>query len=165
MAFIDRHCGVYGVGPMCALLVTAPSTYSAPKACQADPVPRSPRESCDEVLRAEIEPVWEDNFRGYGVRKVWRMLQREGWWCGPLHGGKADARSRSAGDGPRPTHADHAPRARDGLVAGPCGAARRGWRAAALLRTDLALDALEQTLYERAVGDVPLVHHSDRGTQ
>jgi putative transposase len=39
-----------------------------------------------------------------------------------------------------------------------------GWRASSSLRTDLALDALEQALYER--GDVEdLVHHSDRGTQ
>jgi putative transposase len=39
-----------------------------------------------------------------------------------------------------------------------------GWRASNSLRTDLALDALEQTLYDR--GDVEhLIHHSDRGTQ
>lgn len=39
-----------------------------------------------------------------------------------------------------------------------------GWRAATSLRTDLALDALEQALYDREL-DGPLVHHSDRGTQ
>jgi transposase InsO family protein len=39
-----------------------------------------------------------------------------------------------------------------------------GWRATTTLRTDLALDALEQALYDRAV-DGPLVHHSDRGSQ
>lgn len=39
-----------------------------------------------------------------------------------------------------------------------------GWRASSSLRTDLALDALEQALYDR--GDIEdLVHHSDRGTQ
>ena len=41
-----------------------------------------------------------------------------------------------------------------------------GWRASASLRTDLALDALEQAIYDRCdanTGD--LVHHSDRGTQ
>jgi len=41
-----------------------------------------------------------------------------------------------------------------------------GWRASNTLRTDLALDALEQALYDRAVGDEStLVHHSDRGVQ
>ena len=41
-----------------------------------------------------------------------------------------------------------------------------GWRASASLRTDLALDALEQAIYERCDTDTgDLVHHSDRGTQ
>ena len=39
-----------------------------------------------------------------------------------------------------------------------------GWRASASLRSDLALDALEQALYDRET-DGPLVHHSDRGVQ
>ena len=39
-----------------------------------------------------------------------------------------------------------------------------GWRVSRSLRTDLALDALEQALYARAPGD-GLVHHSDRGVQ
>jgi putative transposase len=39
-----------------------------------------------------------------------------------------------------------------------------GWRATTTLRTDLALDALEQALYDRTL-DGPLVHHSDRGVQ
>ena len=41
-----------------------------------------------------------------------------------------------------------------------------GWRASASLRTDLALDALEQAIYDRCDADTgDLVHHSDRGTQ
>jgi putative transposase len=41
-----------------------------------------------------------------------------------------------------------------------------GWRASASLRTDLALDALEQAIYDRCETDTgDLVHHSDRGTQ
>ena len=39
-----------------------------------------------------------------------------------------------------------------------------GWRATSTLRTDLALDALEQALYDREL-DGPLTHHSDRGSQ
>jgi len=39
-----------------------------------------------------------------------------------------------------------------------------GWRASGSLRTDLALDALEQALYARPDTDC-LVHHSDRGVQ
>jgi len=41
-----------------------------------------------------------------------------------------------------------------------------GWRASNSLRSDLALDALEQALYDRPVHEVErLVHHSDRGVQ
>lgn len=39
-----------------------------------------------------------------------------------------------------------------------------GWRASTSMRSDLALDALEQALYDRET-DRPLVHHSDRGSQ
>ena len=39
-----------------------------------------------------------------------------------------------------------------------------GWRASAAMRTDLALDALEQALYARRPNE-RLVHHSDRGSQ
>ena len=46
-----------------------------------------------------------------------------------------------------------------------------GWRVSNSLRSDLALDALEQAICERSVGadgtsaDDRLVHHSDRGVQ
>jgi putative transposase len=39
-----------------------------------------------------------------------------------------------------------------------------GWRATGSLRSDLALDALEQALYDRDT-DAGLIHHSDRGAQ
>ena len=39
-----------------------------------------------------------------------------------------------------------------------------GWRASSSLRTDLALDALEQALWARP-SEEKLIHHSDRGTQ
>ena len=41
-----------------------------------------------------------------------------------------------------------------------------GWRATTTLRSDLALDALEQALYDRErAASEPLIHHSDRGVQ
>jgi transposase InsO family protein len=41
-----------------------------------------------------------------------------------------------------------------------------GWRVSSSLRSDLALDALEQALYDRTLTQgEPLVHHSDRGVQ
>jgi transposase InsO family protein len=41
-----------------------------------------------------------------------------------------------------------------------------GWRVSSSLRSDLALDALEQALYDRQLDDAErLIHHSDRGSQ
>ena len=41
-----------------------------------------------------------------------------------------------------------------------------GWRVSTSLRTDLALDALEQALHDRRIGEQDqLIHHSDRGVQ
>ena len=76
--FIDDHREEYGVGPICKVLPIAPSTYYAHKAREADPALRSARARRDEELSTEIRRVWEANFRVYGVRKVWRQLNREG---------------------------------------------------------------------------------------
>jgi putative transposase len=40
-----------------------------------------------------------------------------------------------------------------------------GWRVSSSLKTDIALDALEQALYDRQVSQGDLIHHSDRGVQ
>jgi len=77
-AFIDDHRAVHGVEPICRVLPIAPSTYRAHAACAADPSRASARTKRDAILRPEITRVWEENFRVYGVRKVWRQLRREG---------------------------------------------------------------------------------------
>ena len=78
MSFIDEHRKVYGVGPMCAVLPIAPSTYYEQKARQADPERVPKRIQRDRQLGVEIRRVWEENFCAYGARKVWRQLKREG---------------------------------------------------------------------------------------
>ncbi len=40
-----------------------------------------------------------------------------------------------------------------------------GWRVSNSLKADLALDALEQAICDRQIGEDSLVHHSDRGSQ
>ena len=77
-AFIDAHREAYGVEPICRVLPIAPSTYRAHAACVADPDRASARAKRDAILRPEIARVWEENFRVYGVRKIWRQLLREG---------------------------------------------------------------------------------------
>ncbi len=76
--FVDDHRRDYGVEPICGVLPIAPSTYFAHKACQANPELLSARVQRDMVLREHVRRVWEENFRVYGVRKVWRQLNREG---------------------------------------------------------------------------------------
>jgi putative transposase len=78
ITFIDEHRSVYGVEPICRVLPIAPSTYHAHAVRRADPGRLSPRAKRDEVLKSEIRRVFEENFRVYGVRKLWRQLGREG---------------------------------------------------------------------------------------
>jgi transposase InsO family protein len=78
VTFIDAHRAEYGVEPICAELPIAPSTYYELKARQADPDRQPARVRRDAELVPEIERVWQENFRVYGARKVWRQLNREG---------------------------------------------------------------------------------------
>ena len=78
IAFIDDHHPVYGVEPICRVLPIAPSTYREHAARRRNPARLPARARRDEILRTEIRRVWEENFRVYGVRKVWRQLRREG---------------------------------------------------------------------------------------
>jgi putative transposase len=78
IAFIDDHCPVYGVEPICRVLPIAPSTCYEHAARRRNPARLPARARRDEILRSEIRRVWEENFRVYGVRKVWRQLRREG---------------------------------------------------------------------------------------
>jgi transposase InsO family protein len=68
----------HGVEPICRVLPIAPSTYHEHAARRADPERVPSRARRDGVLRAQIRRVWDENFRVYGVRKVWRQLRREG---------------------------------------------------------------------------------------
>ena len=79
IAFIDDHRQAYGVEPICRVLPIAPSTYHAHAATRADPSRLPERVRRDADLKVEIRRVFDENFRVYGVRKVWRQLRREGF--------------------------------------------------------------------------------------
>ena len=72
VGFIDAHRDAHGVEPICAVLPIAPSTYYEHLAKRADPSRLSERARRDEALRPEILRVFEENWRVYGVRKIWR---------------------------------------------------------------------------------------------
>jgi transposase InsO family protein len=77
IGFIDDHRGAYGVEPICKVLPIALSTYRAQAARRRDPARLPARARRDAALMPEIARVFEENFRVYGVRKVWRQLKRE----------------------------------------------------------------------------------------
>jgi len=200
MSFIDEHRDAYGVEPICAVLPIAPSTYYERKAQQANPARLSARARRDLELRVDIRRVWEENFRVYGARKIWRQLNREGIrvarctverLMGDI-GLSGAVRGRKF----KTTIADDTAARPADLVCREFTASRPnqlwvsdvtyvatwqgfvyvafvidvfsrmivGWRASRSLRTDLALDALEQALWARP-DTHRLVHHSDRGVQ
>jgi transposase InsO family protein len=78
IAFVDDQRSVHGVEPICRLLPIVPSTYFEHVARRRDPAKLSERVRRDIELRPHVRRVWEENFRVYGVRKVWRQLRREG---------------------------------------------------------------------------------------
>lgn len=199
-SFIDDHREVYGVEPICTVLPIAPSTYYEQKARQAAPDRLPLRTQRDAILRDHIRRVWEANFQVYGVRKVWRQLNREGIPVARctvarlmrVMGLEGAVRGRKI----RTTIVDESAQRPTDLVNRTFTANRPnelwvadltyvatwmgfvyvafvidvfartivGWRASSSLRTDLALDALEQALWARPDTD-HLVHHSDRGVQ
>jgi len=79
ISFIDEHRPVLGVEPICRLLPIAPSTYYKVIAKRTDVDRLSARTRRDIALKIEIRRVFNENFQVYGVRKVWRQLQREGF--------------------------------------------------------------------------------------
>jgi transposase InsO family protein len=202
VAFIDAHRETYGVEPICAVLPIAPSTYYEQKARERDPRRLPARVRRDRELQPRIRRVWEENYSVYGVRKVWRQMNREGIGVARctvsrlMH--RMGLRGAVRGRKFKTTIPDEKKIRPLDLVQRNFTASRPnelwvsdltyvatwrgfvyvafvidvysrrivGWRASSTLRTDLALDALEQAIYDRLGGDRErLVHHSDRGVQ
>jgi putative transposase len=66
-----------GVEPICSVLQVAPSTYYAAKT-------RAPsaRQVRDAAMGPIIRQLWEDNYRVYGARKIWKAARRAGHGLG-----------------------------------------------------------------------------------
>ena len=72
--FIDAHRDRWSVRAMCAALEFSERTYFAAKRR-----PRSARAIGDEEHKIEIRRVWDQNYRCYGPRRVYKQLRREGY--------------------------------------------------------------------------------------
>jgi putative transposase len=79
VAFVDAHRDdvvegrPLGVEPICRVLQVAPSTYYAAKTR-----PPSARACRDAELVPQLIALWEDNYRVYGARKLWKAAHRAG---------------------------------------------------------------------------------------
>ena len=90
--FIRENRTCYGVESICGVLPIAPSTFYQWEARRRDPSLLPGRAKRDAWLRVEIDRVWRANRQVYGVRKVWKQLNREGFKGGALHGPAFNAR-------------------------------------------------------------------------
>jgi putative transposase len=71
--FIDANRDELGVEPICRELQVAPSTYYAHKKR-----PLSARAVRDALMIPVLVALWKQNYRVYGVRKLWRAARRAG---------------------------------------------------------------------------------------
>ncbi|WP_439950963.1 IS3 family transposase [Shigella flexneri] len=78
MPLLDKLREQYGGGPLCSELHIAPSTYYHCQQQRHHPDKRSARAQRDDWLKKEIQRVYDENHKVYGVCKVWRQLLREG---------------------------------------------------------------------------------------
>lgn len=67
-----------GVESVCQELHIVPATYYWQRKRQQNPELRSARLRRDEELSREIERVYDESKRLYGVKKVWLQPRREG---------------------------------------------------------------------------------------
>ena len=79
IAFIEENRDDIGVEPICKHLPIAPSTFYDHMAKRANPDLLSDRAKRDVTLKPEIERVCKQNYKVYGVRKVWHQMRREGF--------------------------------------------------------------------------------------
>lgn len=169
--YIDEHRHLYGVEPICKVLQVASSAYWRHATRRRNPELRSGRARRDEQLMVEIRRVWEQNFRVYPTRKVWRQLNREGMAVARCIVERLMHRLGIVGIWRGKRVRTTVP---DSVAACPHVAfiidayAKRivGWRASGSMTTDFVLDAFEQAVYERKpTHSDGLIHHFDRGSQ
>lgn len=67
MPLLDTLRGEYGGGPVCHELNIAPSTYYRHKDHHQHPDKRSQRDRRDDLLKQEIQRVYDENYSVYGV--------------------------------------------------------------------------------------------------
>ncbi len=74
IAFIDAQRSTYGVESVCRYLTDYPVNILAR---EREHGRHSSRYQRDQMLKPEIERIWNENRQVYSARKVWRQLNHE----------------------------------------------------------------------------------------
>ena len=77
ITFIEDHCEVFGVEPICRVLPIAPATFHRHAAIARNPELASDRARQDGSDFEEIKRVHDKSRGRYGARKIWHQLRRE----------------------------------------------------------------------------------------
>jgi len=102
---------IIGVEPICAQLKELGCGFAPSSYYEARSRPESRRALRDKDLKAAILKEYDENYRCYGVRKMWLEFAWQGHRRGALHGGAVDEdpwpargppREGEAHDGPDP---------------------------------------------------------------
>ncbi len=84
IAFVDEYRDCFSVECICRVLNehTVGGFITSRGYRLVKKRPLSSRALRDEVLVGEVRRVFEENYRVYGVRKLWHAMRREGWNIG-----------------------------------------------------------------------------------
>ncbi|WP_297589876.1 IS3 family transposase [uncultured Mobiluncus sp.] len=122
IAFIDEYRDCFSVERICRVMrehtVGGFITSRGYRAAKSRTV--CARRLRDAVLVEEIVKIFDDNFRVYGIRKIWRAMRRTGWDIGQEQTGRlmrlAGICGACRGRRPVTTRPSKAPGARPNLV-------------------------------------------------
>jgi putative transposase len=71
VAFVDEHRTRWPVAAMCSAIELSERSYYAARAR-----PACARSVSDGIHAVEIRRVWENNYRCYGARRIYKQLRR-----------------------------------------------------------------------------------------
>ncbi len=190
MPLLDKLREQYGGGPLCSELHIAPSTYYHCQQQRHHPDKRSARAQRDDWLKKEIQRVYDENHKVYGVKSgvscygkvsewpdaLWHVSWR--LWDLPVFS-TISRKAVAAGDRVNRQFVAERP---DQLwvadftyvstwqgfvyvafIIDVFAGYIVGWRVSSSMETTFVLDALEQALWARRPSGT--VHHSDKGSQ
>jgi len=161
IAFIDQMKTRFGVELVCRTMRAAEVGFVTARGYRAAKSrPAVARPLSDQLIGGEIARLHAENYSVYGVRKMHRLLKREGWEIGRDQTGRImrslGLRGVQRGKRVFTTKSDPADVYSRRIV---------GWNVASTLKADiLPLQALDMAAFDAGGNLTGLTHHSDHGS-